>query len=359
MTAIKQATVKQPPLYGCTGCYETQSFQAGYLAVHEGECWCSACWYDYKELETGIDYHDLPEFEPLEEHKVERVEAAQDEQYPPCDFCGVIPDHHPWHGSGMFKGIDSPHIHACNDCRHLLPSHTVQGELVAWVTARTVDGQTVNGKPRRIWWENNEGVGMPIYTAPQPVVQGEPDQAHLRERFDEIEREIAENKHTASSVFTQMRTAAFYTTPQSAVQREPVAYLRKDQLVHVRRMGPMLGEIADSYRADRVPVYAAPQPAEQQPISHDWDDQDKCRRCGDRDWYASATCTPKQQPAPDVSALVEALEEISDPIRFMEERLEEGEVLNGMAAVQFANDAQYLRDIARKAIEAYRKGGES
>lgn len=51
-----------------------------------------------------------------------------------------------------------------------------------------------------------------------------------------------------------------------------------------------------------------PKPAEQQPISHDWDDQDKCRRCGDRDWYASATCSPKQQPAPDVAGLVEALE---------------------------------------------------
>ena len=28
------------------------------------------------------------------------VEQAteQDDQYPPCDYCGVIPDHHPWHG---------------------------------------------------------------------------------------------------------------------------------------------------------------------------------------------------------------------------------------------------------------------
>lgn len=51
---------------------------------------------------------------------------AQDEQYPPCDFCGVIPDHHPWHGSGAFKGVDSPHIHACNECRHLLPARPAQ-----------------------------------------------------------------------------------------------------------------------------------------------------------------------------------------------------------------------------------------
>lgn len=50
-----------------------------------------------------------------------------------------------------------------------------------------------------------------------------------------------------------------------AVQGEPVAYLRKDQLRQIQRMGPTLGEIADSPRVDRVPVYAAPQPAEQQP----------------------------------------------------------------------------------------------
>lgn len=43
-----------------------------------------------------------------------------------------------------------------------------QREPLAWVTADTVDGQSINGKPRRIWWENNEGVGIPLYTAPQP-----------------------------------------------------------------------------------------------------------------------------------------------------------------------------------------------
>lgn len=52
--------------------------------------------------------------------------SQQDEQYPPCDFCGVIPDHHPWHGSGLFNGVDSPHIHACNGCRHLLPVNPAQ-----------------------------------------------------------------------------------------------------------------------------------------------------------------------------------------------------------------------------------------
>lgn len=71
---------------------------------------------------------------------------------------------------------------------------------------------------------------------------------------------------------------------------------------------------------------------------------------------------PEQMPgenAPDVAGLVEALEEIIHPVRFMQERLEEGERLNGMAAVQLAEDASYLRGIAIAALAAHRKqGGE-
>lgn len=51
---------------------------------------------------------------------------------------------------------------------------------------------------------------------------------------------------------------------------------------------------------------------------------------------------------------MEALEEISDPIRFMRERLEEGGQLDGMVAVQLAKDAEYLRGIATAALDAYR-----
>lgn len=56
-----------------------------------------------------------------------------------------------------------------------------------------------------------------------------------------------------------------------------------------------------------------------------------------------------------VAALVDALEEIIAPIPFMQERLEEGMQLNGMAAVQLAKDAEYLRDIAKKALATYRE----
>ena len=65
---------------------------------------------------------------------------------------------------------------------------TMKHDLVplAWVTEDTVVGQAVNGKPRRIWWENNEGVGMPIYASPQPT----PDVAKLVEALEEITRPV-------------------------------------------------------------------------------------------------------------------------------------------------------------------------
>jgi hypothetical protein len=38
---------------------------------------------------------------------------------------------------------------------------------VAWIgDANYVEGQFVEGKVRRVWWECNTGVGQPLYTAP-------------------------------------------------------------------------------------------------------------------------------------------------------------------------------------------------
>lgn len=46
----------------------------------------------------------------------------------------------------------------------------------------------------------------------QPPSQGG-EAVAMRQRFSQIEDEIMEGKHTAASVFTQMRTAALYTNP--------------------------------------------------------------------------------------------------------------------------------------------------
>ena len=61
---------------------------------------------------------------------------AEPEDYPPCDYCGIVPAYHPWHGSGPLAGAESPHIHACNECRHLLPAPQPKGEPVAYDPAK-------------------------------------------------------------------------------------------------------------------------------------------------------------------------------------------------------------------------------
>lgn len=52
--------------------------------------------------------------------------------------------------------------------------------------------------------------------------------------------------------------------------------------------------------------------------------------------------------------LVEALEEITNPIKAMESRLKEGERLDGISAIRIAYDVEYLKQIATKALAEYR-----
>ena len=37
-----------------------------------------------------------------------------------CDYCGALTEA-PWHGSGEMHGKENRHIHACDNCRDLLP----------------------------------------------------------------------------------------------------------------------------------------------------------------------------------------------------------------------------------------------
>lgn len=101
-----------------------------------------------------------------------RLRAGQeDDEYPPCDYCGVVTDYHPWHGSGFINGRESPHIHSCNECRHLLPSTpqpSAGQEPVAWTWYEY--GSEFNGyegRPR-ISFTKPKGGATPLYTTPQP-----------------------------------------------------------------------------------------------------------------------------------------------------------------------------------------------
>ena len=42
----------------------------------------------------------------------------------------------------------------------------IEQEPVAWVKEDVCDGQYIDGRPRKIWWECNKGVGTAFYTTP-------------------------------------------------------------------------------------------------------------------------------------------------------------------------------------------------
>ena len=65
---------------------------------------------------------------------------AQPEQF--CDANCVWTDHHP-------------------DCRLIQTQ-----EPVAWVSEDVCEGQYIDGRPRKIWWECEKGVGTAFYTTP-------------------------------------------------------------------------------------------------------------------------------------------------------------------------------------------------
>lgn len=58
---------------------------------------------------------------------------AQDFDPLVCDYCNAETQD-PWHGSGMLNGVESRHIHACSQCRNLLPTAKAQG-VVQWPEA--------------------------------------------------------------------------------------------------------------------------------------------------------------------------------------------------------------------------------
>lgn len=60
--------------------------------------------------------------------------AEEDAEPLHCDMCGAWCDN-PWHGSGIYKGKEYRHLHACDECRSKLPS---AGHKYVWFD--TMDG---------------------------------------------------------------------------------------------------------------------------------------------------------------------------------------------------------------------------
>jgi hypothetical protein len=54
--------------------------------------------------------------------------------------------------------------HAMQEVQRL--GQEIEQEPVAWVAEAVCDGQYIDGRPRKIWWECKKGVGTAFYTTP-------------------------------------------------------------------------------------------------------------------------------------------------------------------------------------------------
>jgi hypothetical protein len=68
-------------------------------------------------------------------------------------------------------------------------------------------------------------------------------------------------------------------------------------------------------------------------------------------WFANALMRGYDEHAGKASGMVEALHDIAEPVQALQRMAEaDGLTLDGAAAIRLANDANYLRGIARAAI---------
>ncbi|MGV8567639.1 MAG: hypothetical protein ACWA7E_06370 [Pseudomonas asiatica] len=131
-----------------------------------------------------------------ESHIVSQQHAGPD-SYPPCDYCGITPDYHPWHGSGMFDGVENRHIHACDACRGRLPLHPgqYQGEPVALPPRQDDDHFSEKLRDKADGWnaclDEITKLG-PLYAHPAPADPEEVERLHVEnEAFDAGMRNLA------------------------------------------------------------------------------------------------------------------------------------------------------------------------
>ena len=66
---------------------------------------------------------------------------------------------------GRYLRGEDRHVGTARTTQPQPPQRTEQ-EPVAWVSEAVCDGQYIDGRPRKIWWECKKGVGTVFYTTP-------------------------------------------------------------------------------------------------------------------------------------------------------------------------------------------------
>ncbi|WP_409287489.1 hypothetical protein [Pseudomonas guariconensis] len=161
--------------------------------------------------------------------------------YPACDYCGTVPDYHPWHGSGMLKGVENRHIHACEGCRGRLPSNPgqYQSEPVALPARKreTLDGGNgYRGLGYAEGWnaclDEIAKLG-PLYTHPAPVDPGEVER--LREEVGDLRSQLGAeiSKCNAMEALAQDRAEEIERRKRYAKWRDQAEEKVRDEFFNV------------------------------------------------------------------------------------------------------------------------------
>lgn len=112
---IREKQKRKPSMSPLPGSYPERTALA---AAPQSEKLCVECGQPTRAGKPLCENHCYQMPAPQAEQAVEE----EPDDYPECDYCGAVPDHHPWHGSGMLEGVESRHIHACDQCRVKLPA---------------------------------------------------------------------------------------------------------------------------------------------------------------------------------------------------------------------------------------------
>lgn len=197
-----------------------------------------------------------------------------------------------------------------------------------------------------------------------------PEMEQAAEKYwnDRKFKALSDDPRTWKGLYAAMRVAA------PAVQGEPVGYVRPHQLEALRSgkaCGITMEDKPDAHNRVTIPLYATPQPAEQQPDVQgyvmvpakefesvlnraDW------RTAKNRAELRHMLKALQSSAAPDVAGLVEALESlVKGYVNLLEAGKDRITSLGGdcdPVPVMEHNDP-WLRD-ARVALAPYRKGGE-
>lgn len=161
---------------------------------------------------------------------------------------------------------------------------------------------------------------------------------HLAASYESLVRQQAPAEHAkckCSMAISALGDGCRYCQPQEYIDR--------------------LHDMIEGERAEQ----AAPQPEQSETLAtaHDWIrsaltlPDDAPRRF---DYYAQRIVERDAR----IAELEQALDEIANPVKYMRMRLEDGEQLSGMAAMQLGQSASYLRDIARAALAKHGEAGE-